>query len=157
MLATNYVICAHKDLDGFCCAAILSKYYPKAHVFFKSQGVNEIIFYELGNYLRKYTQNVFYICDLSLEKSSVKTINKILEKYRKEFDIKVIWIDHHPWDTSAIPKNIEFIGPEDSSNKSSACLVEQFLNFNASSIYVKIANGLRDKDAFYWKTVINKV
>ncbi len=153
MPKTNYIICTHNDLDGFCCGAILLNEFPYATISFgTSKSIHRKMYY-IRKYLSDNSKNYLFICDISPKAGNISKINKIISDFKTNFNLQVIWFDHHQWPNNAkILKGIEII--HDDKKKSAANLVQKYVDQTTFSYFSKLAEWLPVEDAEYWKTVI---
>ncbi|MHA1384646.1 MAG: hypothetical protein ACTSR3_12905 [Candidatus Helarchaeota archaeon] len=160
----NYVICTHNDIDGFCCGAILLNQFPEAKVFFATSNSLYKVLYRIRHALKsnkngKKVKNHLFICDISLNGKLVNQINKALQyiRIKKKFDLELTWIDHHKWPPEEyLIENFEKI--VDSTKRTAACLVQEYINSRQYNDFVELAEGKNSKREFiYWKRVIRNV
>ncbi|MHA1377998.1 MAG: hypothetical protein ACTSRG_06415 [Candidatus Helarchaeota archaeon] len=156
---TNYLICTHKDLDGFCCGAILLNKYPRAQIFFATSKSLHKTLYRIMHSLVKDYNNKLFICDISLDGKYVNQINRALRYIRKKnnFNLNLTWFDHHKWpDEERLLENFEKI--VDSTEKTAVKLVQKFIAPNLYQDFVDLAEGNTSlTDGEYWKQVIRNV
>ncbi len=157
MEQTNYIICTHNDLDGFCCGAILLRHYPEAKVFFATPNSLFKTFYRIKHALVEEIKNHMFICDITLNGNTVNRINQALRYIRNDFHFDFTWIDHHDW-----PFEEKSLGNYekilDLTQKSAAYLVQKYTDPDKNIDFVNMAEGIGSiKDYKYWKVVIRNV
>jgi len=136
--AQNPIFFFDNDTDGLCSFLLLQRYIERG------RGVPIKSFPELTvEYFRKIEElNADYI--FILDKPVVS--KEFFEK-TKQFNIPVVWIDHHNIDITKIPKFVDYYNPlfnENKSNEPASALCYQ-VNDRKSDIWIAIVGCIADR------------